>query len=745
MNKGEAMIRQALRAVTWVVVLTTAMTSLAQGTDAGKLAIREARNGEISFSGPIDHFSHRFTIIAQTTDAATVLDVKVPDFTDGAGQQLPTRWSWIGGPPKAIDLYTPAEILVEAPLPAPATYSTSIEVVYSFKDATGKESTSPLRVPLRVERTAAGPPALGTELPVTAAAGDTVEVTMLSGPATASVALMLRVTGATPVTIDKATPLTAPRKGAGGQLVKNDAIVTVKRGLPVEVPRDEVRKVELEVGGLDGPGTYEGKVLLASSQTGATKEISFTLLVKRSWWIALALIALGVLVSWRTRAWLQRGRVLALARRDLGRLRDALVRIVAGDIGDTERNAAGAITRRVNELLRDLEDARQAAELDTTVARVWKRVTLLQSVVDARRLVALLPPDKRGGPSLALETIASTLGRDLDDAAQKAQEDALQALDLEKTLRSAIIDLATTLRDRLNARSEAHPACSGCWEEVRGYLAAADEALKHDRVFEARSSLMTGYRVFTKQLGKLLRELAAEPPPKVEATDWQIVPGELERILEKLDQSGDVEQAIELHARAVMRFLRAAAPALAAAARDEAQELSLAKAEFEELAKRADALLAQPTPDADDVYREIRAQHVRLVHTTPRPRKPPDMGTGIHETGAAPAAPAAPAAFAALERMIQPPVDARLSALRRLLPSTETLAARIKASNRAADIVLFVLAALTGLQILWIGNATWGTEGDLLAAFLWGAGVHSVGQQLARGALGLDSDFLKTE
>jgi len=741
MKNGDAMIRQALCAVTWVVVLTTATASLAQGSDAGRLAVREARNGEISFSGPVDHFSHRFTIIAQTADPATVLDVKVPDFTDAAGQQLPTRWSWIGAPPKAIDLQTPAEILVEAPLPAPNMYSTSIEIVYAFKDATGREFTSPLRVPLRVERTAGSPPALGTELPVTAAAGDTVEVTMLAGPATASIALMLRATGATPVTIDKATPLTAPRRAASGQLVKDDAVVTVKLPLPVQLPRDEVRKVPIEVSGLDDPGIYEGRVLFASSQTGATKEISFTLLVKRSWWIALALIAIGVLVSWRTRRWLQRGRMLAFARRDLGRLRDALVRIVASELGDTERNAAGAITRRVNELLRDLEDPRQAGELELTVARLWKRVSLLQAVVDARRLVALLvallPPDKRRDLSLTLETIASALGRDLDDAGLKFQEDALQALDLEKTLRAAVLDLANTLRERLNARSDAHPECSGCWEEVRGYLAAADEALKHDRVYEARSSLVTGYRVFTKQLGKLLREFVASPPPSVETTDWQIVRGDLDGILEKLDQSADVEQAVELHARALTRFLRAAAPALAAAARDEAQDSSPAKAEFEELAKRAGALLAQVTPDADDVYRAILAQHVRLVAITPKPKRPIRFDDGTHPVGAPPAMPAG------LERTTEPPVDARLPALRTLLPSTEVLAARIQASNYAADIVLFVLAVLSGLQILWIGNATWGSQGDLLAAFLWGAGVHSVGQQFARGALGLESDFLK--
>lgn len=727
-------MRPTMVCVAWIFLLVTAPSARAQGTETGaSLTIHEIKNGEIAFSGPNDQFTHRFTIIATTANLVNVVAVKVPDFTDGAGKQVPLRWSWIGTPPQTIDLRTSAEILIEGSLPAPATYSTMIEIVYSSKDAAGKESIKPLRVPLRFERTAVATPMLEPELPVTSTGGDTVEVTAVYGSATAEIELVLRGTGAKSVTIDKAALVTAPRRGSGNQLLKNAVVATVKEGLPTELPRGEIRKVEVEVAGLDGPGTYEGKVLFVNSKTGASKEISFTILMRRSIALALVLIALGVCVSWRTRTWLQKDRVLARSRRDLGLLRDALSRILAGVLGDAERNAATKCIQRITELLRDIDDARNATELEADVARLWKRVALLQTVIEARKTVALIPTDDRVVPSLALESIAGALARDLDDTTLKTQQAALQSLDLEKAFRAAVTDLVRTLHRRLDERSAAHPELHARWDQIRAHVAAASNSLAHDRVLEARGSLATGYRMFTKELGTLLRQLAAGPPPAVEESRWRTIRIDIDRILEQLDGSEDVEEAAKLHARALTQFLNAAAPMLAAAARAEAKQRPVAKSEFDTIATQADALLAQAKPEADSVYHALLIEYAHLVSGTPKSSLP----GGIQPAGA-------PVDIKQVQ-MGQTEVDSQLSALRAALPSTSVLSARINVSTRATDFALFTLAVLTGLQLLWIGNATWGSCGDLLASFLWGAGVYSVGQTVSRGLLGLRTDFLKTE
>ena len=730
--RGRLTTRGAMIRAAWIGLLMAATNARAEGTDTGAtLTIQEAQSGEIAFSGPNELFTHRFTMLARTADLVTVIDVRVPDFTDGSGKQIPIRWSWVGPAPKTIDLSTSAAILIESSLPIPATYNSMIEVVYSTKDAAGKESLKPLRVPFRFERTA--PPTLRTELPVTGAEGDTIEATTIWGSATADIVLALRGGDGKPVIVDTATLVTAPRKGTGTQLFESTAVATVKKGLPTEVPRDEVRKVEVEVSVFDGPGAYEGKMLFINSTTGATKEISFTVLVRRNIAVALALLAFGVCVSWRIRAWLQKDLGLARVRRELGLLRDALsqIRIVA--LGDSERHAADKCVDRISELFRAIDDAKDATELDLAVTRLWKRVILLQSVVEARNTVALIPSNDRFALSLELESIAGALTRDLDETELKAARDKVQALDLEKALLAAVTALASTLSARLNERSAAHPEVHAHWDEIRAYVTTASTSLEHGHVLEARGSLAAGYRMFTKELGTLLRGLAAVPPPHIEEPSWQSILVELERILDQLNNAGDAEAAAKLHARALTQFLQAAAPALAAAAHAEAKERPAAKSEFEAVATRAAALLAQAQPDADDVYRAILSDYARLVDKTPKA----GPAGGIQLAGA-------PRATAvAHQKVVQTEVDAQLAALGAVLPSTGILTARIRVPSRVVDFVLFLLAVLTGLQILWGGNATWGRCGDLLATFLWGAGVYSVGQTVARGLHGLRTDILK--
>jgi hypothetical protein len=36
-----------------------------------------------------------------------------------------------------------------------------------------------------------------------------------------------------------------------------------------------------------------------------------------------------------------------------------------------------------------------------------------------------------------------------------------------------------------------------------------------------------------------------------------------------------------------------------------------------------------------------------------------------------------------------------------------------------------VAAALLGVSLLWVGNPTWGSVGDWLAAILWGLGLQA--------------------
>lgn len=342
----------------------------------------------------------------------------------------------------------------------------------------------------------------------------------------------------------------------------------------------------------------------------------------------------------------------------------------------------------------------------------------------------MIPVSERHTPSLTLDAIAGALAHDLDETGLKAAQDQLQGLDLEKAFRAAVTALVRTLERRLNDRSTVHADRHVRWAEIRASLEAAGAALERGQVLAARGPLATGYRRFSQELGTLLRELATTPPPLADPAKWQAAHTEMDHLLDQLAACGEAEVAAKLHARALTVFLRVAAPALATAARIEATQRPTAKPEFEALATRAEALLAHAQPDDDDAYRKLLFEHARLLERTPRSAPT----GGLQTVGAPPAA-------ARLE-MNPTEVDAQLAALGTVLPSPEVLTARIKLSSSAVDIALFVLAVLTGLQVLWVGNATWGTGGDLLACLLWGAGVHAVGQTVASGVLGVKSDFL---
>lgn len=68
---------------------------------------------------------------------------------------------------------------------------------------------------------------------------------------------------------------------------------------------------------------------------------------------------------------------------------------------------------------------------------------------------------------------------------------------------------------------------------------------------------------------------------------------------------------------------------------------------------------------------------------------------------------------------------------------TKELAARVKVLDNLVDGAAVVSAAALGVLLIWAPNAGWGRPTDLVAALLWGMGLHTVGTSTFEGILGL--------
>lgn len=710
-------------AATALCVLTPAALWAAEAEP--NLLIREAKSGQLLFKSPFDKFQHRFAVVAGSATPATISGMTVADLSDDAGAQIKPEFGWSGQAPTTIELTKPAELYVKASLPQPGIYRTEIEILYAGKF---------LRLPLQIERLASPASDLSSELPIDATAGSK-SVQLLLGDASTTIELALRGTKSEDAQIAWCNVTSLLRKGTGSQLFDTSAHGHVT--LPQQtllVGRRDLKKLQIAISTIEGPGAYEGKVLLGSPKD-ATKEVAFSFLVKRCWLFASFIIGLGVLLSYGVRRWLQKGRARAVILRELAQLRDRLTAVPWDTLSDTDRQAIANIAAQLKELS---DTSADGSEITTaTVELLRRRLRLLQAVIESRRQVALFTPEKRKSLSAELDTIARGLSDRLKESELEQQEAKLRGLDLSRALRETLTKLLESLDQRLTNREQRHLELRERWREIRKSLANAKGTLDQGKLDAAKTELGTAYRAFSRVLGGLLRQLLGKAPREVPEKIWSDVRTDIENTLAELDKSQDAEQANELHARAVRRYLRITVPGLVAAVRREAASRPAKKQEFDELAGRVAALSVDDV-DGDELCSELSEQLVALLDANPIP------DTGERPVGtlrsAAVEMSAAREASAALSEDNTP-----MGALRTLLPAADWVAARIRRSDQLSDVALLLLAVLTGLKILWMSNATWGDCDDVLTAFLWGAGVHSVGQGAARGILGLAKDFAKLD
>jgi len=606
--------------------------------------------------------------------------------------------------PFALDKHAETTVKIKVKLPAAAVYRAQLRI-----DA---GDTSPFEGTIDVERKFAKAPLVIASTPAK------VETALCA--VDESFDVNVRTTGDT-VTLAAPTLLGVTRKeSAKSTVAAQPPSVTLKADKnPFQVNADN-KTLQLTLTGLRHAGLYEAKVRLGGDGYDDTV-VPLTVYVREPWWIALILIAAGVLLSFFIRSYTSVLRPRLLNERRVATLFNELsehATLAGNDAGALSmvQNVRRALTVRYNELA-SLGQLTAADSFDVYDAKV----ALLPRWITLRKRVADLKPDTLRAPFEArLVTAAQTLA---NDGANKTAVEAKLAdldempVDIDVELKKEIVkQLADFKKDLQNDKRP----------EVQLILqvaAALDTAVTQDQLPlpEAAAQLDTLRRQYVRLLAdELSTRLSATPPIGVDGRDWPAILSTITSGLAYARSAPTAAEATDAFRSALALFLNTALGGFQTHLQNRVDQTKAKEAYVPVQAlvtKIAAAIAAGDLMTAWKMLADAEAQYRAIISATTANLGADAAGMDALRTMSAPAASAAQ--------------TWDISSIFGFGRSSDKLAASgsmktIDESIRRTDLiitaVILAIAVLTGLKTLWVDDLTWGGLLSYLAAFLWGVG-----------------------
>ncbi|HVV86348.1 MAG TPA: hypothetical protein VHE35_25000 [Kofleriaceae bacterium] len=720
------------------------------GDPAVKLTAASEGTIRIPIAADADQLRRTFRLVPDGVDQVEVTAVRALDCTDDHSQSC-TVTVVPGGCAAGCTLSATqaGEVTIVAATPAPGTYTASIEIVYAQPGAGAAGAGSAARVEAVAPTTlvVTRPAPTVTTLDLVVAGGTATEISKGFGGATATFDLrLLDDSLAVPVTrsaapADGGAVPAAPKPGSydvvvmaaplvrknGNDSLASPATVSVNGHADQSTVTIDGRggTLRLRFAGIDHPGTYQSTVRVVAPGHTA-QEITCTITVGDAWWIAGLLIALGALASYGVQWWVGTRRKGLVQDRELVRLRDRL-RELAARPGLLDRDR-----RLIAALERELADRREATTDGSLIdadalARFGRRIDLAGELARAGQDVEKLPLAARATPRQTLDADAVKLtDRGADDTKLRAVEEELQGLATDNVRRAALIDVLNALD---SATAQAELALSPDLQqriaaEVSPALRAAHAALDADQLDLLDQQIAAGRlalaRIEAASLGE--RVPAARPDYFADPAAYAALRADLLARIAVIDTAPGADDAVREYEAALARLAQARAAAIASwcrslAAGRPAEERSRLEADAVKLDAARNGAPADALRAGDEVLDDARA-----VLAGPQPSL-----TAAHTHGRA----LAPPPLASIPAAVSSMLPARLS--------VRELTGQVAFGDAVVLAVVTAVAVVTGLRLLWAGSPTWGSADDLLTAFLWGAGLHAVGNDSFKGLLGLKS------
>jgi hypothetical protein len=504
----------------------------------------------------------------------------------------------------------------------------------------------------------------------------------------------------------------------------------------------EVRTLSAVLYDVPRAGRYRATVQ-AQTPEGTRAETVLTVRLRHHWGFALVVILAGVIGSWLLRQWRSGGRARASLSVHLARLDE--------DIAQYPELADDPVVKlfrtRVGQMRRDLATGLTVDEAQANASTQAWRVIL--ELVGMERSVAALPADLADPLRSSLADVRQALARWDAASVKTAQETLAQvSTQLPAAQRVARLRPLQTLIAELERRLADFPDAPLA-DELQAALKNAQQALSQAQTGGVVDVVQVYDRTRRVYLDALLADLQArlpEAPPQGVSDDWEQVRGRIERelaqIRQDLSQMEDLDTVEQRYEQVLGQVLEPLLPALqvqiaqlqkslaalqqsgASLASETALQSALdAAAQAQQLAEHCQDQveqgdLAGALLDFDRARRQHAAALKALGQATGGVMDDRRRGKGV---------PMLPVP-SPRERFRPAPAGVPRRSTLPDLPSLRGLRYTLLLKDSIATLATAVLSSLVGLQLLWVGNPTFGSLGDYITVLLWGFGLHQLSE-----------------
>ncbi|MBZ4330609.1 hypothetical protein NR800_31620 [Corallococcus interemptor] len=543
----------------------------------------------------------------------------------------------------------------------------------------------------------------------------------------------------------------------------------------LEVPAYGTGLLSLDVDGLPESGEYTGTVRLLVPEGGAVEQ-AFTVWVKTPAMFGAFLIFLGVVTSAAVRFYVQRVRPRVNLRSRAEAARQKLQSLVPARPLEREATVAASLRRQVDALLADIQRPLSGLVVQDSVLALFEARLQLFSLwsvllrqLEGLRGVALLDAERK---LKAVETLLQNDEATSADFSEQAQ--MLRTLDLEAVARAVLEARLTELEQQsrtLASQRGDDPVSRRLQGELPLYVLRARQQLPGPDLEASRRLVETAREAFLEILLTDLEDAltAKELPGGFTQEEWAAlrlrVGEQLARARARVHASVDeaylyYQSAHALYLRELVDNLEEALTQLQAQAGGGLNTLA------DDWRTGADARLAAAREHLDKGEANLAAAEYRAAredfsrHVT-LPPPPVSMGGRLALESVPSAVTLDPFSQPAAE---SPPPPSPLPGG----PATGNLSPLPPSSTKASTDVLVhldwiplprsrdlwkvelavlgmmsIIAVLLGLQVLDVFAPTWGGSGAWMTAFLWGFGLHQVGNATFDGLWGMVSRLEK--
>ncbi|RKG60919.1 hypothetical protein D7X30_08410 [Corallococcus sp. AB011P] len=547
-----------------------------------------------------------------------------------------------------------------------------------------------------------------------------------------------------------------------------------KEGI-LQVPAYGTGLLSLDVDDLPESGEYTGTVRLLVPE-GAAVEQAFTVWVKTPAMFGAFLIFLGVVTSAAVRFYVQRVRPRVNLRSRAEAARQKLQSLVPARPLEREATVAASLRRQVDALLADIQRPLSGLVVQDSVLALFEARLQLFSLwsvllrqLEGLKGVALLDAERK---LKAVETLLQNDQATSADFTEQAQ--LLRTLDLEAVARAVLEARLTELEQQsrtLSSQRGDDPVSRRLQGELPLYVLRARQQLPGPDLEASRRLVETAREAFLEILLTDLEDAftAKELPGGFTQEEWAAlrlrVGEQLARARARMSASVDeaylyYQSAHALYLRELVDNLEEALTQLQAQAGGGLDTLADWRTAVD--ARLASAREQLDKGEANLAAAEYRAAREDFARHVTLPPPPVSTGGRLALESVPSAVTLDPFSQPAMESPPPPasplpggPATGNLSPL----PPSSTKASTDALVNldwiplpRSRDLwkvelavlgMMSIIAVLLGLQVLDVFAPTWGGSGAWMTAFLWGFGLHQVGNATFDGLWGMVSRLEK--